>query len=55
MIFHWVFIPWLQCELDRYQDHVNNTLKRPNHHKVLPHGVSNLICKSAEDFGALDF
>ncbi|KAG2043746.1 hypothetical protein BDR03DRAFT_850595 [Suillus americanus] len=20
MIFRWVFIPWLQCELDRYQD-----------------------------------
>ncbi|KAG1736064.1 hypothetical protein EDD22DRAFT_852297 [Suillus occidentalis] len=28
MIFHWIFIPWLQCELDRYQDHVNNTLIR---------------------------
>ncbi|KAG2112919.1 hypothetical protein BD769DRAFT_1391758 [Suillus cothurnatus] len=44
MIFHWVFIPWLQCELDRYQDCVNNTLKRLDCNKVLPH----------EDFGALD-
>jgi hypothetical protein len=22
MVFWWVFIPWLQCELDRYQDWV---------------------------------
>ncbi|KAG1801310.1 hypothetical protein EV424DRAFT_1586045 [Suillus variegatus] len=43
MIFRWVFIPWLQCELDRYQD------------RVLPHGVPNLIYESPEDFGALDF
>ncbi|KAG2344574.1 hypothetical protein BDR05DRAFT_947268 [Suillus weaverae] len=55
MIFRWVFIPWLQCELDRYQDRVNNTLKRPDRNKVLPHGVPNLIYKSPEDFGALDF
>ncbi|KAG2131698.1 uncharacterized protein EDB93DRAFT_1255389 [Suillus bovinus] len=55
MIFRWVFIPWLQCELDRYQDRVNNTLKRPDRNKVLPHGVPNLIYESAEDFGALDF
>ncbi|KAG1814046.1 uncharacterized protein BJ212DRAFT_1300900 [Suillus subaureus] len=55
MIFHWVFIPWLQCELDRYQDCVNNTLKRPDHNKVLPHSVPYLIYESAEDFGALDF
>ncbi|KAG1847850.1 hypothetical protein DFJ58DRAFT_730028 [Suillus subalutaceus] len=48
-------IPWLQCELDRYQDRVNNTLKRPDRNKVLPHGVPNLIYESAEDFGALDF
>ncbi|KAL4079454.1 hypothetical protein J3A83DRAFT_4185472 [Scleroderma citrinum] len=25
MIFHWVFIPWLQVELDNYQDHINNS------------------------------
>ncbi|KAG2142390.1 hypothetical protein DEU56DRAFT_754729 [Suillus clintonianus] len=55
MIFRWIFIPWLQCELDRYQDRVNNTLKRPDRNKVLPHGVPNLIYESPEDFGALDF
>ncbi|KAG2125170.1 hypothetical protein DEU56DRAFT_759413 [Suillus clintonianus] len=43
MVFRWVFIPWLQQELDAYWEH------------ILPHGVPNLIYHSAEDFGALDF
>lgn len=34
MVFRWVFIPWLQCELDRYQDRVNNTAKRRDRNKV---------------------
>ncbi|KAG1843638.1 hypothetical protein C8R48DRAFT_618652, partial [Suillus tomentosus] len=55
MVFQWVFIPWLQCELDRYQDRVNNTAKRHDRNKVLPHGVPNLIYESPEDFGAMDF
>ncbi|KAG1874467.1 hypothetical protein F4604DRAFT_1680990 [Suillus subluteus] len=55
MIFHWVFIPWLQQELDAYQDRINNTAKRRDRNKILPHGVPNLIYHSAEDFGALDF
>ncbi|KAG2148334.1 hypothetical protein BD769DRAFT_1624766 [Suillus cothurnatus] len=38
-----------------YQDHVNNTAKRHDRNKVLPHGVPNLIYESPEDFGALDF
>ncbi|KAG2738001.1 hypothetical protein P692DRAFT_201874334 [Suillus brevipes Sb2] len=55
MVFRWVFVPWLQCELDRYQDRVNNTAKRWDRNKVLPHGVPNLIYDSPEDFGAMDF
>ncbi|KAG1780221.1 hypothetical protein EV702DRAFT_950000, partial [Suillus placidus] len=55
MVFHWVFIPWLQQELDAYQDRINNTAKRRDRNKILPHGVPNLIYHSAEDFGALDF
>ncbi|KAG2359833.1 hypothetical protein BDR07DRAFT_1291218 [Suillus spraguei] len=55
MVFRWVFIPWLQRELDAYQDRVNNTAKRRDHNKVLPHGVPNLIYNTPEDFGALDF
>ncbi|KAG1729360.1 hypothetical protein EDD22DRAFT_982663 [Suillus occidentalis] len=55
MVFRWVFIPWLQRELDAYQDRINNTAKRRDRNKVLPHGVPNLIYESPEDFGALDF
>ncbi|KAG2080493.1 hypothetical protein BD769DRAFT_1684951 [Suillus cothurnatus] len=55
MVFRWVFIPWLQCELDRYQDRVNNTAKRCDRNKILPHGMPNLIYDSPEDFGAMDF
>ncbi|KAG2359356.1 hypothetical protein BDR07DRAFT_1292544 [Suillus spraguei] len=55
MVFHWVFIPWLQQELNAYRDRVNNTAKRRDRNKVLPHGVPNLIYETPEDFGALDF
>ncbi|KAG1717935.1 hypothetical protein EDB19DRAFT_1899669 [Suillus lakei] len=55
MVFRWVFIPWLQQELNAYRDRVNNTAKRRDRNKILPHGVPNLIYDSPEDFGALDF
>jgi hypothetical protein len=35
LIFRWVFIPWLQRELDRYKDHINNTAKRRDRNKVV--------------------
>ncbi|KAG1718698.1 hypothetical protein EDB19DRAFT_1837675 [Suillus lakei] len=43
MLFCWVFIPWLQWELDAYQD------------RILPHGAPNIIYQSPENFGVLDF
>ncbi|KAG1835956.1 hypothetical protein DFJ58DRAFT_735324 [Suillus subalutaceus] len=49
------FIPWLQRELDAYQDRVNNSMKRHDRNKILPHGIPNIIYEAAEDFGALDF
>ncbi|KAG9311682.1 hypothetical protein JVU11DRAFT_7919 [Chiua virens] len=55
MIFRWLFIPWLQAELDRYQYRVNNTLKRRNRNKILPHGVPELIFQNPTNYGALDF
>ncbi|KAJ7870330.1 hypothetical protein B0H14DRAFT_2345726, partial [Mycena olivaceomarginata] len=53
--FRWVFIPWLQRELDLYRDRVNNTAKRADRNKVLPHGVPNHMYEAPEDYGALDF
>lgn len=55
MIFRWVFIPWLQRELDAYQDRVNNTRKRRDRNKILPHGAPDIIYQSPENFGVLDF
>ena len=34
MLFHWVFIPWLQRELDNYKDHVNRSRKQHDCNKV---------------------
>ncbi|KAF8424001.1 hypothetical protein L210DRAFT_3422234 [Boletus edulis BED1] len=60
MIFRWLFIPWLQKELDSYQHRINNSRKRSDKKKVrntyvLPHGIPELIHRCAEDYGALDF
>ncbi|KAG1836109.1 hypothetical protein F4604DRAFT_1943658 [Suillus subluteus] len=55
MLFRWVFIPWLQRELDAYQDRVNNTRKRRDRNKILPHGAPDIIYQSPENFGVLDF
>ncbi|KIJ12252.1 hypothetical protein PAXINDRAFT_14876 [Paxillus involutus ATCC 200175] len=55
MVFHWVFIPWLQQELNNYQARVNNTQKHRDKNKVLPHGVPELVHSSPEDYGALNF
>ncbi|KAF9218769.1 hypothetical protein BS17DRAFT_790731 [Gyrodon lividus] len=55
MLFHWLFIPWLQNELDQYRDHVNNTQKCWDRNKMLPHGIPELIHTCAKDYSALDF
>lgn len=55
MVFRWVFIPWLQRELDNYTHRVNNTAKRTDRNKILPHGIPNHIYESPETYGALDF
>ncbi|KIO00307.1 hypothetical protein M404DRAFT_153118 [Pisolithus tinctorius Marx 270] len=55
MIFQWIFIPWLQEELNGYRERVNYTMKRHDCHKVLPHGVPKLMFRSPQDYGAIDF
>ncbi|KIK78775.1 hypothetical protein PAXRUDRAFT_163038 [Paxillus rubicundulus Ve08.2h10] len=55
MVFHWLFILWLQKELDQYRDRANNSWKQWDRSKVLPHGVPELILGCTEDYGALDF
>lgn len=50
-----MFIPWLQRELDSYRERVNNTAKRADRNKVLPHGVPNDMYERPVDYGVLDF
>jgi len=55
MVFRWLFIPWLQTELDAFADRLNNTKKRADRNKILLHGVPNDIHESPERYGCLDF
>ncbi|KAF8076956.1 hypothetical protein FPV67DRAFT_1715799 [Lyophyllum atratum] len=55
LVFRWIFIPWLQTELDAYRNRVNNSKKRADRNKILPHGVPNDIYESPERYGCLDF
>ncbi|KAF8957939.1 hypothetical protein BDZ97DRAFT_1669109, partial [Flammula alnicola] len=55
LVFRWLFIPWLQKELDAWVDRYNNSRKRADRNKILPHGVPNDICAFPERFGAMDF
>ncbi|KAJ7133065.1 hypothetical protein C8R44DRAFT_730264 [Mycena epipterygia] len=48
-------IPWLQRELDAYRDRLNNTAKRADRNKVLPHGVPNDMYEHPDNYGVLDF
>ncbi|OAX35434.1 hypothetical protein K503DRAFT_369762 [Rhizopogon vinicolor AM-OR11-026] len=41
LVFHYIFIPWLQHELDLFTERFNNTKPRYNMHKILPHGRPN--------------
>nr|GAT58506.1 predicted protein [Mycena chlorophos] len=55
LVFRFVFIPWLQGELTGFMERVNNTRKRADRNKILPHGVPNHIFETPEDYGALNF
>ncbi len=55
MVFHYVFIPWLQDELDHYVDIANDMKPRFNRHKILPHGRPMEIFTNPEEYGTVDF
>jgi len=54
-LFRWLFIPWIQAELDAWTDRINNTRKRADRNKILPHGIPNDIYTAPEWYGCLDF
>ena len=55
LVFRWVFIPWVQAELDAYRERINLTSKRADRNKVLPHGPPDHIYHDAAAYGCLDF
>ncbi|KAJ7206630.1 hypothetical protein GGX14DRAFT_367095, partial [Mycena pura] len=55
LVFRFVFIPWLQHELDAYLNRINNTAKRADKNKILYHSVPNDMFEHPQDYGILDF
>ena len=54
-IFRYIFIPWLQHELDEYVVKNNTTKKRHNRKIAHPNGVLLLIEQAPEHFNAQDY
>ncbi|TFK16769.1 hypothetical protein FA15DRAFT_740498 [Coprinopsis marcescibilis] len=55
LTFRWVFIPWMQLELDGYTNRVNNKRKRKNNKKLTPQGVPLDLFERPEDVGARNY
>lgn len=55
MVFRWLFIPWLQTELDSWKNYFNTTPKRADKNKILPHGRPDLIFTHPATFNAKDY
>ncbi|EGN95132.1 hypothetical protein SERLA73DRAFT_21814, partial [Serpula lacrymans var. lacrymans S7.3] len=55
LVFHYVFIPWIQQELDCFVDRFNRTKPQYNSHKLLPHGCPIDIFNQPEKFESRDF
>jgi hypothetical protein len=55
LVPRYIFIPWLQHELDLFTERFNNAKPRYNMHKILPHGRPNDIFYHPEKFDSRDF
>ncbi|KAF8576958.1 hypothetical protein K439DRAFT_1622452 [Ramaria rubella] len=55
LLFRWLFIPWLQVELDTWKDSHNTALKHADKNKILPHGHPQLIFEAPHMYDSLDF
>ncbi|KAF8583667.1 hypothetical protein K439DRAFT_1661145 [Ramaria rubella] len=55
LLFRWLFIPWLQAELDTWKDSHNAAPKRADKNKILPHGRPQLIFEAPHMYDSLDF
>ncbi|KAF8529989.1 hypothetical protein JB92DRAFT_2825664 [Gautieria morchelliformis] len=55
MVFHWLFIPWFQAELDAWKDTHNTAPKHADKNKILPHGRPQLIFEAPHMYDSMDF
>ncbi|KAF8522678.1 hypothetical protein JB92DRAFT_2597338, partial [Gautieria morchelliformis] len=55
LVFRWLFIPWLQAELDAWKDTHNTAPKRADKNKILPHGRPQLIFVAPHMYDSMDF
>ncbi|KAF7326235.1 hypothetical protein MKEN_00476200 [Mycena kentingensis (nom. inval.)] len=55
LLFRWLFIPYLQKELDKWTARQNNTMRRAHKHRVLPHGIPTEIHNNPERWDGLNF
>ena len=55
LVFHWIAILYLQFEMDLWVESRNETPKQVDKHKILPHGIPNLIHAKPECFNAKNF
>jgi len=53
--FRWLFIPWLQVELDSYVYRRNFSSKRADKNKILPHGPPDEIYNYPENYDCRNF
>ncbi|KZT33772.1 hypothetical protein SISSUDRAFT_1088133 [Sistotremastrum suecicum HHB10207 ss-3] len=54
MVFFYVFIPWLQGELDLFRDRVNHTRRRADKHVTRPRDPPENIFRAPEKFKVKD-
>ncbi|KAJ7455486.1 hypothetical protein FB451DRAFT_1342284 [Mycena latifolia] len=55
LVFRWLAIPWLQREIDAWVKRFNSTTRRADKHKILPHGIPDLIASKPESFATKDY
>ncbi|KAJ7822909.1 hypothetical protein B0H14DRAFT_3875396 [Mycena olivaceomarginata] len=49
-LFHWLFVPYLQNELDVWTKRQNGSIRRTYKHKILPHGIPDEIHENPGKF-----
>jgi hypothetical protein len=55
LVFLWIALPYFQAELDAQTQTFNATKRRADKHKVIPHGIPDLIAAKPEKHGTQDY